>query len=90
MAALNIKNDEAVRLIKELARLKGESMTTVVIEAVRSELDRTRTPPINDERMNFWLERGREIRAHLERVNPESLERDPIEDLYDEETGLPK
>ncbi len=90
VVALNIKNEEAVRLAKQLAELEGESMTTVVIEALREKLDRTHTPQVNEQRMNYWLDRGREIRAHLERVNPESLGRDPIDDLYDEETGLPK
>jgi hypothetical protein len=32
---LNIKNQETHRLIQELAKLKGESMTTAVTEAVR-------------------------------------------------------
>jgi antitoxin VapB len=40
MVALNIKNEEAARLAKELAERKGESMTTVVIEALRAELKR--------------------------------------------------
>lgn len=40
MTALNIKNEEAYRLVKELAELKGESMTTVVIEAAREQLAR--------------------------------------------------
>jgi antitoxin VapB len=38
--ALNIKNDEAYRLIRELADREGKSMTTVVIEAVREKLER--------------------------------------------------
>ena len=38
VVALNIKNEEAVRLAKELAALEGESMTTVVIEALREKL----------------------------------------------------
>lgn len=40
MTSLNIKNDEALRLVKELAELKGESMTTVVLEAAREQLTR--------------------------------------------------
>ena len=90
MPALNIKNEEAYRLAKELAEIEGENMTTVVIEAMRDRLERKRAPQINEERMQYWLNRGREIRAHLEKVNPEWLEGDPTADLYDEETGLPK
>lgn len=47
MAALNIKNEEAVRLVKELADLKGESLTTVVIEAVREQLAREQARQAN-------------------------------------------
>jgi antitoxin VapB len=38
--ALNIKNDEADRLARELADLTGESLTEVVIEALRERLQR--------------------------------------------------
>ncbi len=87
MAALNIKNEEAYRLVKELAELEGKSMTTVVIEAVQEKLDRERKPRINEERMQYFLDLGRQIR---ESADPEWLERDQIAELYDEETGLPK
>jgi antitoxin VapB len=85
--ALNIKNEEAYRLVKELADLEGKSMTTVVIEAVQEKLVRERKPQINEERMNYWLEYGKKVR---EAADPEWLAKDPFEDLYDEETGLPK
>ncbi len=41
--ALNIKNEEAQKLAKELARLTGESMTAAITEAVRERLDRVRS-----------------------------------------------
>lgn len=87
MVALNIKNEEAVRLAKELAERKGESMTTVVIEALRAELKRTGKTSINLERMEYVLSLGKRIR---EQAPPEWLARDQIAELYDEETGLPK
>ena len=40
--ALNIKNEETYRLIRELAGLTGESMTTAVTVAVRDRLARVR------------------------------------------------
>ena len=40
--ALNIKNEETHRLVQELARLTGESLTTAVTESVRERLDRVR------------------------------------------------
>jgi len=39
---LNIKNEETHRLVEELARLTGETMTAAVTEAVRERLDRIR------------------------------------------------
>jgi len=87
MTALNIKNEEAVRLVKELAELEGESMTTVVIEAVREKLDRKRKPAINEARMQYWLDFGQRV---CETADPEWLAKDPFEELYDDEFGLPK
>ena len=87
MAALNIKNEEAVRLAKQLSELEGESLTTVVIESLRDRLESRRRPRISDDRARDLLEWGKRIRAQ---ESPESLARDPIADLYDEETGLPK
>ena len=40
--ALSIKNEEAERLAKELARAKGETVTRAVIEALRESLLRVR------------------------------------------------
>jgi len=81
---LNIKNEEAYRLIKELADREGKSMTAVVIEAVREKLERE--PETDEERIQYWLNVGRELRAN---TDPEWLARDPTEDLYDD-MGLPK
>lgn len=39
---LNIKNEETYRLVEELARLTGKTMTAAVTEAVRERLDRIR------------------------------------------------
>jgi len=38
--ALNIKSDEADRLARELARRRGKPITTVIIDALKAELDR--------------------------------------------------
>lgn len=85
MPALNIKNEEAYRLVKELADREDKSMTTVVIEAVREKLERE--PQIDHARVEHWLRVGRELRAT---VDPEWLARDHIAELYDDELGLPK
>jgi hypothetical protein len=90
MVTLNIKNEDVVRLVKELAEREGKSMTAMVRELAEERLERDRQPRVNEERMQYWLDRGKEIRTHLMRTNPEWLEHDPTDDLYDEETGLPK
>jgi len=41
--ALNIKNEEAQKLARELSKLTGESMIAAVTEAVRERLDRVRS-----------------------------------------------
>ncbi len=87
VTALHIRNEEACRLIRELADLEGRSMTAVVIAAVQEKLDRERYPQINEERMQYFLDLGRQFR---ESADPEWLERDDIAELHDEETGLPK
>ncbi len=38
--SLNIKDEETHRLVRELARLTGESQTMAVLNAVRERLDR--------------------------------------------------
>jgi antitoxin VapB len=40
--SLNIKNEEAHRLARELAKATGESMTVAVSEAIRERLERVR------------------------------------------------
>jgi len=87
MAALNIKNEETYKLVKELADLRGETMTAVITEAVREKLERERKPQINEDRMQYFLDLGRRIR---ETADPEWLAKDPFEELYDDELGLPK
>lgn len=39
---MNIKNDETHRLVQELAKLTGESLTTAITKAVRERLSRIR------------------------------------------------
>jgi antitoxin VapB len=41
--SLNIKSEEAHRLVRELAALTGESQTAAVIESVRERLERLRS-----------------------------------------------
>jgi len=83
--SMNIKNEEAYRLTKQLSELTGESLTTAVTEAVRERLDRVRRERGVDlaERL---LVIGRDCAAHLRHpfrtINHADM-------LYDER-GLPK
>jgi len=47
--ALNIKSDEADRLARELADRTGETLTQVVVTALRERLERSRPSPDDDE-----------------------------------------
>ncbi len=82
---LNIKNEETRRLVEELARLTGESLTAAVTRAVRERLDRVRR-----ERSVSLAERlvaiGKDCAAHLKEPFRSA---DHGELLYDER-GLPR
>ena len=86
--SLNIKNDETVRLVKELAAVTGESLTTAVTEAVRERLERVRASDEADieARIQRISDLAREIREH---APPGYFDQDFDELLYDE-NGLPK
>ncbi len=83
--SLNIKNEKTHRLVRELARATGESMTAAVDKAVRERLQRVR----RDKKGNLaerLLQIGRECAAHMKEP---FLSIDHGEMLYDEK-GLPK
>ena len=81
--SLNIKNEETHRLVRQLAKVTGESMTAAVEKAVRERLERVR-----DKSKKGMAEKlmkiGEECAARLK--GP--LKPMEIDDLYDER-GLP-
>jgi antitoxin VapB len=83
--SLNIKNEKTHRLVRELARATGESMTAAVDKAVQERLERVRKAKKGGlaERL---LQIGRECAAHMKEPY---LSIDHGEMLYDEK-GLPK
>jgi antitoxin VapB len=90
--SLNIKNPETDGLIRELARLKGVSLTTAITIAVKNEVERERalrhaTDPQKKSRME-WLDEYSKTMAPLFRDGCSG--NDLINELYEEETGLPK
>ncbi len=82
---LNIKNEEAHRLARELAQATGESMTVAVSEAIRERLERIRGNSKKDA-LERILEIGRDCAAHLKEPY-KSVDHGEL--LYDEK-GLPK
>ncbi|MEQ7128927.1 type II toxin-antitoxin system VapB family antitoxin [Actinopolymorpha sp. B11F2] len=83
--SLNIKNEEAHRLARELAEATGESMTQAVTEALRERLARVRQREDSPE-VERLLAMGRAIG---ERLDPYWRSIDHGELLYDEK-GLPR
>jgi antitoxin VapB len=82
--SLNIKNPKAYRLAKDVAELAGESMT----QAVTTALEERKTRLEKETRFErAWATASR----ISERLNgPGGHKMIEIEDLYDDETGLPK
>jgi antitoxin VapB len=83
-AQLNIKNEEAYRLASRLSELTGESLTSVVIKALRTELERRERELDVEAEVDRIMAIAKEIRAHM---------REPVSSdtswMYDED-GLPK
>ncbi len=84
---LNIKNEEAHKLAQELAGLTGESLSAAVVEALRERLERLRRQSQRKERLDRLTAIAADCAARLNAPGRKMME---IEDLYDEETGLPK
>jgi antitoxin VapB len=81
--SLNIKNEEANRLARRLARLTGESLTDAVTRALRERLERVEAP---DDLARHLLEIGRDCAGRLSDATGTIAHGDL---LYDER-GLPK
>jgi hypothetical protein len=89
--AISIKNEETHRIVKELARLRKISQVAAVTEAAREALERDKAEHerrSQKEGLAAWLmEIGRET-APL--MDDGRSSKELIDELYDDETGLPK
>lgn len=83
--ALSIKNPEAERLARELARITGESLTEVVTKALRDRLVRKAGHKGDVEQVRAEIRRIQERVAAL----PVLDDRTPDEILGYDEHGLP-
>ena len=85
--ALSIKNEETVRLARKVAQRNGETVTMAVTIALKERLERLGEPPKRKSRLEALMEFS-ELCAPLFKDGPSGNEL--INDLYDEETGLPR
>jgi antitoxin VapB len=77
--SLNIKNEKTHRLVRELARATGETMTTAVDRAVRERLERVRGKSkggMAEKLMKIGEECAARLKGPLKPME--------IDDLYDE------
>ena len=82
--ALSIKDEETDQLARELARRNGESVTTAVKVALKERLERQKPNAGLAARL---MEISREA-APL--MNDGRTSKELMDELYDQETGLPK
>ena len=81
---LNIKNPEAHKLAKQVAKETGESLTTAIIESLRERLKNLRRRRKSDAMLAELIEFGKQGAKMFPGPHP-----DPDEFLYDK-NGLPK
>jgi antitoxin VapB len=89
--ALSIKNEETERIVRELADRRGLSLVTAVTQAARETLerDKAQTQKENGKQgLAAWLMEISRETAPLMKDGPST--KDLFDELYDEETGLPK
>ena len=85
--SLNIKNEQTVRLVRELADELGISLTAAITDAVRARLDQARADRVEPA---FDVEAVLEMWGQLgDRMGKDYLGQDLDAVLYDE-MGLPK
>ncbi len=89
--ALSIKNEEAERVVRELADRRGLSLVTAITQAAQETLDRDRAQAESrsgKQGLAAWLMDIARETAPL--MNDGRTTKELFDELYDEETGLPK
>jgi hypothetical protein len=88
---LNIKNERTYELVRELAALRGTTLVAAVTEAVEEKLEREKASekaPAGKKGLAAWLHALSLETAPLMKDGRSSTEL--INELYDEQTGLPR
>jgi antitoxin VapB len=89
--ALNIKNEETTRIVRELASRRGISLVAAVTEAARETLQRDKAQEALKNGKKGLAARLMEIsRETAPLMNDGRTIKELFEELYDEQTGLPK
>jgi antitoxin VapB len=83
---LSLKNDETEQLVRKLAEMADESLTTAVTIAVKERIERLEKSDKRKSRLE-WLINLSNYTAPLLKDLPPSTEIGDL--LYDKETGLP-
>ena len=86
---INIKNEEALRLIRELAEKTGKGQTEAVTMAVREALERLDHAAKSRERFDKIMAIARETGPLMKGFDMDEAMYGE-NGLYDRETGLPK
>ncbi len=90
--SLNIKNAETTRMVQELAALKGVSLVAAVTEAVKENLAKEKAEleaaaKTKKSRYELLMDYAKECAPLFKDARSGN---ELINDLYDDETGLPK
>jgi hypothetical protein len=86
---INIKNEETIRLIRELVQLTGEGQTEAVMESVRERLGRLDRERTTSARMKAMMEISSQTAPLMKDFDMDEAMYGE-NGLYDRETGLPK
>jgi antitoxin VapB len=87
--ALSIKNDEAERVVRELADHRGLSLVTAITQAAHETLERDRAQAQSGKQ--GLAARLMEIARETAPLMIDSrTSKELFDELYDDETGLPK
>jgi antitoxin VapB len=84
--SLNIKNGEVYRLASELAELTGQSMTAIVLDALRKERQQIDSRQQKQARVDELMAIGRRCADHIKQPVA-AVDHDDM--LYDER-GMPQ
>jgi hypothetical protein len=89
--ALSIKNEEAERAVRELADHRGLSFVAAITQAARKTLDRDRQKAESRNDTHGIAAKLMEIaRETAPLMNDGRTTKELFDELYDDETGLPK